>query len=190
MYKNYMIHNHNILERIIFKICHLQHNENYKEPRNKSIEDALRNCLFSRPFPLVSGKTAPNIYSHYSGIEVTWAVINHFFRTFANNDTLSFYSCWLEFQQENSETFGASPILPLSLSGFSFLSSLIRLKCTALLFSYTKINGKKILKQEMNVNWENLAKSQNNSWCFQRQKKALKQTHSLCRRVKVDNLWN
>ena len=41
--------------------------------------------------------------SHFSGIEVRWAVINHLVRTSANKD-LSSYTCFLDVQQEHSNS--------------------------------------------------------------------------------------
>ena len=41
--------------------------------------------------------------SHFRGIEVRWAVINHLVRTSANQD-LSSYTCCLDVQQEHSNS--------------------------------------------------------------------------------------
>lgn len=59
---------------------------------------------------------------------------------------------------------------PYSSSSLCFLFTVfnysVKVHCS--FYSYIKINEKKNLKQLMNVNWGNLAKSQNNSWYIQR----------------------
>ena len=38
--------NPQILESVVFNICHLPYNKNDQEPKNKPFEDTLGNCLF------------------------------------------------------------------------------------------------------------------------------------------------